>query len=57
VLHGREDPLVPVPSAHDLVAKIANAVPDIIPGMGHDLPDELLPRFAAAIAENAARAS
>jgi len=57
VLHGRDDPLVPVPSAHDLVAKIANAVPDIIPGMGHDLPDELLPRFAAAIAENAARAS
>jgi pimeloyl-ACP methyl ester carboxylesterase len=56
VIHGHDDPLVPVASAHDLLGKIANAVPDIIPGMGHDLPDALLPRIAAGIAENAARA-
>lgn len=57
VIHGRDDPLVPAPCAHDLVAKIAHAVPDIIPGMGHDLPDALLPHIAAGIAENAARAA
>ncbi len=56
VIHGHDDPLVPVAAAHDLLVKIANAVPDIIPGMGHDLPDVLLPRIAAGIADNAARA-
>jgi pimeloyl-ACP methyl ester carboxylesterase len=56
VIHGRDDPLVPVPAGHDLVAKIPGAVADIVPGMGHDLPLQLLPHFAAGIAENAARA-
>jgi hypothetical protein len=32
------------------------AVADFIPGMGHDLPLQLLPRFAEGIAENARRA-
>ena len=57
VIHGEADPLVPVPAAHDLVRKIAGAVPDIVPGMGHDLPLALLPRFADGIATNAARRS
>lgn len=57
VIHGKDDPLVPVPAAHDLVQKIHQAVADIIPGMGHDLPEPLLPRLAAGIAENAARAA
>ena len=57
VIHGELDPLVPVPAGHDLVAKIPNAVADIVPGMGHDLPLQLLPRFADAIAENASRAA
>jgi pimeloyl-ACP methyl ester carboxylesterase len=56
VIHGREDPLVPVAAGHDLVSKISGAVADIVPGMGHDLPLQLLPTFAAGIADNAARA-
>jgi pimeloyl-ACP methyl ester carboxylesterase len=56
VIHGEADPLVPVPAAHDLVAKIPGAVADIVPGMGHDLPLPLLPRVAEGIAQNAARA-
>jgi pimeloyl-ACP methyl ester carboxylesterase len=55
VVHGRDDPLVPLPAGHDLVAEITGAVADIVPGMGHDLPLQLLPHFAAGIAENAAR--
>ena len=55
-MHGRDDPLVPVACGHDLVARIPGAVADIVPGMGHDLPLQLLPHFAAGIAENAARA-
>ena len=57
VIHGEADPLIPVAAGRDLVARIAGAVGDFIPGMGHDLPDELLPRFAAGIAVNAARAA
>ncbi len=56
IVHGRDDPLVPVACGHDLVARIPGAVADIVPGMGHDLPLQLLPHFAAGIAENAARA-
>ncbi len=56
VIHGQADPLVPVAAAHDLVARIAGAEADIIPGMGHDLPLQLLPRIAEGIATNAGRA-
>jgi pimeloyl-ACP methyl ester carboxylesterase len=55
IVHGRDDPLVPVACGHDLAARIPGAVADIVPGMGHDLPLQLLPHFAAGIAENAAR--
>lgn len=56
VIHGHADPLVPVAAAYDLASKIRGAVPEIVSGMGHDLPLQLLPRFADGIAENAARA-
>lgn len=56
VVHGADDPLVPVAAAHDLLRKLPGALADIVPGMGHDLPTALLPRLAAAIAGNAARA-
>lgn len=57
VIHGQADPLVPVAAAHDLASKIQGAVLEVIPGMGHDLPLELLDRIAAGVAENAQRAS
>ncbi len=56
VIHGEADPLVRPEAGHDLVARMPGAVPDFIPGMGHDLPLQLLPRFAEGIAENAHRA-
>jgi len=55
VIHGAADPLVRVAAGHDLVQRIRGAVADIVPGMGHDLPTELLPHFAAGIAANAQR--
>jgi pimeloyl-ACP methyl ester carboxylesterase len=57
VIHGRDDPLVPLPAGRDLAAKIREAELDVIDGMGHDLPQELWPRFVAGIANAAARAS
>jgi pimeloyl-ACP methyl ester carboxylesterase len=56
VVHGQQDPLVPVACGHDLAAKIAGAELDVIDGMGHDLPLPLLPRIAADIAGTMARA-
>jgi pimeloyl-ACP methyl ester carboxylesterase len=55
VIHGNADPLVPVAAGHDLVAKIAGAQGDFIDGMGHDLPLQLLDRFANGIRANADR--
>jgi pimeloyl-ACP methyl ester carboxylesterase len=57
IVHGQDDPLVPVAAARDLAGKIRGATLDIVPGMGHDLPLALLPRIAANIADNAARAA
>ena len=56
VIHGQDDPLVPVAAGHDLAQKIAGAKLDLIEGMGHDLPVELWQRFVAGISDAAARA-
>jgi len=56
VIHGRDDPLVPVAAGHDLAARIAGAELDVIAGMGHDLPVPLWPRFVAGISGAAGRA-
>jgi pimeloyl-ACP methyl ester carboxylesterase len=56
VIHGEADPLVPVQCGHDLVRRIAGAHADIVPGMGHDLPEALFDRFADGVYDNAARA-
>ena len=53
VIHGRADSLVPVANGIDLAKRIPNARLELIDGMGHDLPDGLLPRLAGSIAANA----
>jgi pimeloyl-ACP methyl ester carboxylesterase len=57
VIHGRDDPLVPVAAGLDLQHKIRGATIDVVDGMGHDLALALLPRYARSIAEVAARAA
>ncbi len=55
VIHGEADPLVPVAAGRELARLIPGAQADFIAGMGHDLPVQLLPRIAQAIADNARR--
>ena len=55
IVHGEADALVPVAAGRDLAARIAGAEADFIPGMGHDLPAQLLPRLADGMAWNARR--
>jgi pimeloyl-ACP methyl ester carboxylesterase len=49
VLHGADDPLVPVEGGRDTAANILGAELRIIPGMGHDLPPKLFETFAQAV--------
>jgi pimeloyl-ACP methyl ester carboxylesterase len=55
VIHGVDDPLIPLACGQDLARRIAGAQSDFIPGMGHDLPEALLGRFVAGIEGNARR--
>ena len=55
VIHGDADPLVPVEGGHDTAANIKGAELLIIPGMGHDLPLQLVEPIADASAKVAAR--
>ncbi|CAD5366376.1 Alpha/beta hydrolase [Rubrivivax sp. A210] len=56
IIHGEADPLVLPAAGRELAALIKGARLDMVPGMGHDLPQQLLPRFADGIAAVAARA-
>ena len=50
VLHGADDPLVPVEAGRHTAAQIPGSKLTIIPGMGHDIPTSLTPILVNAIA-------
>src|SRR6478672_12451867 len=50
VLHGADDPLVPVEAGRHTAAQISGATMTVIPGMGHDLATGLIPILVEAIA-------
>lgn len=52
VIHGRDDPLVPLAAGIETAHCIAGARLSIVDGMAHDLPPALLPRLADEIAEH-----
>lgn len=56
VIHGTDDPLIPLEGGKDTAAGIAGAELLTIPRMGHNLPHPLYGRVADAIAGLAARA-
>lgn len=49
VIHGADDPLVPVEAGKDTARHIPGAALQIVPGMGHDLADGLVPILVDAI--------
>lgn len=57
VVHGAEDPIVPVEAGRDVAASIPGAELRIIPGMGHDIPVALVEKFVDAITTAASRAN
>jgi pimeloyl-ACP methyl ester carboxylesterase len=56
VIHGAEDPLVPLEAGRDTAASIPGAELRVIPGMGHDLPRALIGAIAEGITAAASRA-
>lgn len=57
VLHGADDPLVPVAAGFDTADNIPGAELRVVEGMGHDMPLALIPAIADAIAAAAIRAT
>lgn len=53
VIHGREDPLVPVECGVDTARHIPGAKLEIIEGMGHDIPPQLIDKLTNLIASHA----
>lgn len=49
VIHGADDPLVPLACGRDTADNIPGAELLIIPGMGHDFPPQLFPVIADAV--------
>lgn len=55
VLHGSDDPLVPLETGKDTAANIKGAELFIVEGMGHDFPPSLFGFVAGVIEDNARR--
>ncbi|WP_218779844.1 alpha/beta fold hydrolase [Hymenobacter crusticola] len=56
VVHGDADPLVPVAAGQDVAATIPGAEWRLLPGMGHEVPLQLVPVLVDAITAVATRA-
>lgn len=52
VLHGADDPLVPVEAGKDTAEHVPGSKLTIVPGMGHDLAPGLVPILVEAIADH-----
>jgi fermentation-respiration switch protein FrsA (DUF1100 family) len=49
VIHGADDPLVPVAAGKHTAQNIPGAKLEIVPGMGHDLPPALVATLSGLI--------
>jgi pimeloyl-ACP methyl ester carboxylesterase len=49
VLHGEDDPLLPVECGRDVAALVPGAKVETWPGWGHDLPAQMVPRLVESI--------
>lgn len=57
VIHGKNDPLMPVECGRDTARLVPGAVMKEVDGMGHDLPDALMPQITQWIGEHCRAAS
>ena len=55
VIHGQEDPLLPLKAGEEVARLIPNSRMMVIRGMGHDLPDNVIDQIAPAVAKHCHR--
>lgn len=55
VIHGEDDPILPIENGRALAAGIKNAALLVLPGIGHELPLPAIPGIADRIAAHAGR--
>lgn len=51
VLHGEDDPLLPVECGRDVASLVPGAKVETWPGWGHDLPSQMVPRLVESISK------
>jgi pimeloyl-ACP methyl ester carboxylesterase len=49
VIHGADDPLIPLAAGEDTAASIPGCELEVIPGMGHNIPDGVVPLLAGIV--------
>lgn len=52
VIHGSDDPIIPVEAGLDTASKIRKAKMKVVKGMGHDFPPSLMPKMTKWIARH-----
>lgn len=57
IVHGEQDPILPVENGRALAAGIAGASLVVLPGIGHELPLPAIPALAERIAAHAGRSA
>ena len=55
VIHGADDPLIPLAAGQDTARQIPGAVLEVVAGMGHNLPDALAPTLVGLVSGFMAR--
>ena len=50
VIHGEEDPVLPLPNGEALAVGIPGARLMVLPGVGHELPSEVIPAIVGGVA-------
>ena len=51
VLHGADDPLLPVDGGRDVASLVPGAKIETFPGWGHDVPKEMVPKLVESISK------
>lgn len=57
MIHGAADPLVPAEAASDIAERVPSVELHVVQGLGHDLPEALVPTFLDAITSVTRKAS
>lgn len=56
VIHGEQDPLIRPAGGKAVASAIRGSTFELVPGMGHDLPQQLWPRIVRSLTQNSQRA-